>query len=256
MDSENLKRLALTLNNLAPLIWRLAWLSLIAASFSAAFFYARHRLGRPDRERRVPAGVYGFLLLVSAVITFPIGLYFGMQWGCSLPYQGNLCGLWGVFAGGPFASGLAIFLVGGFVALLPADVEPIPVTRTWTVSSAFLKLWHGGYSLAAAFWGFFVVGYFVALGVGMFVTGLFFVILPAAAPLMLWLVSRVYEVIAGVGVWRSSNALIKGKGGTSALTHVESLKIFSAKVVVIVAVLWSVGSPLLFLASGHFCLRR
>jgi hypothetical protein len=256
MDSENLKHLALTLNSLAPLIWGLAWLSPIAASFCAAFFYGRHRRGWPDRERRVPVGVYVFLLLVSAVVGFPIGMYLGMQWGCSLPYQGNLCGLWGVFAGGPFASGLAIFLVGGFVALLPADVEPVPVSRTWTVSSAFLKLWRGQYSLASAFRGFFILGYFVALVVGMFVTGLFFLILPVAAPLMFWLVSRVYEIIAGVGVWRSSNALIKDKGGRLSLTSADSAKILAAKVVVVVAVLWSVGIPLLFLASGRLYLRR
>jgi hypothetical protein len=35
----------------------------------------------------------------------------------------------------------------------------LPLARTWTISSVYLKLWNGHYSLGTAFWGFFVVGY-------------------------------------------------------------------------------------------------
>src|SRR5207245_213254 len=151
MGPDNLNRLASTLNNLAPLLFALAVLSPVVASFGAAAFYARHRRARPNPERRFPAVAYVLVLLVCAIIAYGIGVVIGVQWGCSLPFQGSLCFLWGFFVVGPFASGLAILLVGVSITFVPADVEPVHVARTWTISSVYSKLWNGHYSLAAAF---------------------------------------------------------------------------------------------------------
>jgi hypothetical protein len=111
-----------TVAALFPLLWFLAFLSPIPAIVCAALFYSRHRRARP--ERRLPALAYASILLVCAILAYPFGLSFGASLACSDPTFGNLCGLFGFFVTGPFASSLAIFLVGSLVMLLPPDEEP------------------------------------------------------------------------------------------------------------------------------------
>src|SRR5262245_12716009 len=122
MSPGDVGQIARTINNFAPLLWALALLSPLAASLCAASFYARHRRTRPDPGRHLPILGYIALLLIGAVVAFPIGVAVGIGWGCSLPNPGNLCGLWGFFVVGPFASGVGIFLVGWLISRLPADV--------------------------------------------------------------------------------------------------------------------------------------
>jgi hypothetical protein len=91
------------------------------AIVSAVPFYARHRRARPDPGRHLSPIAYGVVLIVGAIVAFPVGVGLGIQWGCSGPSSDNLCGLRGFLVGGPFASALAIFVVGGLIALLPPD---------------------------------------------------------------------------------------------------------------------------------------
>jgi hypothetical protein len=107
-----------TLVNLLPFLWALGCLSPIVASVCAAFFYGRHRRARPDGHLSVIA--YVALLLVCAIVAYPVGAVLGIPWACSVD-TGNLCGLHAFFVVGPFASALAIFVVGGLIASLPAD---------------------------------------------------------------------------------------------------------------------------------------
>src|SRR5690348_7149648 len=111
-----------TLAALFPLLWFLAFLAPIPAIVCAPLFYSRHRRARP--ERRLPALAYALILLVCAIVAYPFGLSFGASLACSDPTFGNLCGLFGFFVTGPFASSLAIFLVGSLVMLLPPKKSP------------------------------------------------------------------------------------------------------------------------------------
>jgi len=107
--------------NLFTFLWCLAFLSPLPAIFFAARFYAVHRRRRPERDRRLPVIAYVVVLLICSIIAFPFGLFFGISAACADPGAGNLCGLFGFFVTGPFASSLAIVLVSGLIAALPAD---------------------------------------------------------------------------------------------------------------------------------------
>jgi hypothetical protein len=101
------------------LVWCLAFGSAIIC---AGWFYGRHRRARPDRGRQMPALAYALVLLIGAVIGYPLGVSLGVAWACHPP-AGNLCGLVGVFLVGPLASALAIVLVGSLILLVPSDRE-------------------------------------------------------------------------------------------------------------------------------------
>jgi hypothetical protein len=232
-----------TLSNLLPLLWALGCLSPVVAGVCAAFFYGRHRRARPDAERHLSVVAYIALLLVCAVVAYPIGALLGIPWACSVD-TGNLCGLHAFFVVGPFASALAIFAVGGLIASLPADVEPAPVVKTWSVSSIWSKFWNGQYSLAASFWGFFVGGYFVSLTVGGLAAALVLFILPVLAPPIYALVPVVYEIGAAVAVWRSAKARLVGTGESS-LPFADSAKTVAARIVVVAVVAWLIRARLL-----------
>jgi hypothetical protein len=113
-----------TLGDLFPLLWALAFLSPMVAIFCAARFYAVHCRRRPKPERRLPLVAYVLLLLVCAILAFWPGTIYGFSLAC--PGFGNLCGLFGVFVTGPFASSLAIIVVSGLIMFLPADEAPPP----------------------------------------------------------------------------------------------------------------------------------
>ncbi len=234
-------------------LWCLAFLSPLAAIFFAVRFYAVHRRRRPERDRHLPVVAYVMILLVCAIIAFPFGLSLGISAACSGPGAGNLCGLFGVFVTGPFASSLAIVLVSGVIAILPADgpallpvakAASIPSTAAFVHSKWYRKLWYGQYSLARSFWGFFVLGTFVGVILGMNPVFLF---LPAA--LIYRPVFLVYQIIAGVGVWRSANGLVARSGGRASMTFSDSMKVVAAKVVVVLLIV--VQCILLLRTLGH-----
>lgn len=161
------------LGNLFPFLWFLAFLSPLGAISFAVRFYAVHCRRRPEGNRRLPVPVYVVILLVCAIIAFPFGLFLGIRAACSGPAAGNLCGLFGFFVTGPFASSLTIFLFSGLIAALPAD-EPALLSAGEAASVAadkaprspadempiaaktawYRTLWRGQYSLARSFWGF------------------------------------------------------------------------------------------------------
>src|SRR3954453_2635365 len=103
------------------LLWVLGFLSPIPATGCAVVFYSRHCRARP--EHQLPGIAYVLILLVCAIIAFLFGMFYGISLACSSPKCGNLCGLFGFFVTGPFASSLAILLIGGLVMLLPPDQE-------------------------------------------------------------------------------------------------------------------------------------
>jgi len=136
--------------------------------------------------------------------------------------------LFGFFVTGPFASALAIFLISGLIVLVPADEAAIPADDAPIHAKTrwYRELWHGQYSLARSFWGFFVLGTFVGVIIGMNPVFLF---LPVFRPVLL-----AYEITAGVGVWRSANALIATRGPS--VKYTDSMKIIAAKTAVVLVV--------------------
>jgi hypothetical protein len=179
---------------------------------------------------------YVLVLLVCAIIALPFGGFFGISQACAPPGAGNLCGLFGFFVTGPFAFSLAIFLIAGLIALLPAD-EPASIAAGAATfipgdkaplqpkTRWYRKLWRGQYSLAHSFWGFFILGTVVGMIVGMNPVFLF---LPGTA-LIFRLVVLGYQITAGVGVWRSANAVIATRSGTPSGTYTGSMEIIAAK---------------------------
>jgi hypothetical protein len=227
-------------------LWSLAFLSPLPTIFFAVRFYTIYRRRRPGRGRRLPVVTYVVVLLVCAIIAFPFGLFLGIDAACSGPGAGNLCGLFGFFVTGPFASSLVTFLVSGLIAVLPAD-EPalLPAGEAGSVPSSladetpkdaetkwYRKLWRGEYSLARSFWGFFILGTVVCTIIGMNPVLLF---LPGAA-VAFWLVFLGYQMTAGVGVWRSANALLAQSGGRASITSADAIKAVAAKIVVVLLI--------------------
>src|SRR6266446_298628 len=236
--------------SLFPLLWFLAFLSPVVAIVFAARFYALHCRRRPEPGRHIPLVAYILVLLVCAIVAFPFGTAFGISQACAPPGSGNLCGLFGVFVTGPFAASLAIFLVGGLIALLPADEPaPLPAGEAASIPAEemasipalgapihpktrwYRKLWYGQYSLAYSFWSFFILGTLLGMIIGINPVFLFF---PAA--LVFQPVFFGYQIIAGVGVWRSANAGGAGGGGSPSATHAGSIKIIAAKTVVVLLI--------------------
>jgi hypothetical protein len=230
------------IGNLFPLLWFLAFLSPLAAIFFAVRFYAVHRRRRPEQGRHLPVVAYVVVLLVCAIIAFPFGMFFGVGAACTGPGASNLCGLFGVFVTGPFASSLAIFLVAGLVAALPADEPaqlpagdavsiPADTTRPDATTRWYRKLWRGEYSLGRSFWGFFVLGMVVGTILRLNPIFLFFPARLVFQPLFL-----AYQLIAGIGVWRSADAFAARRGGGAGLALSDSTKVIVAKAVVVLVI--------------------
>jgi hypothetical protein len=239
------------LGSLFPLLWSLAFLSPLVAIFFAVRCYAIHQRRRPERGRRLPVAAYVVVLLVCAIIAFPFGLFLGIDAACTDPRFGNLCGLFGFFVTGPFASSLAMFLVSGVIAALPADESALrPAGEAGSIPADnapssladetprdaktrwYRKLWRGEYSLARSFWGFFILGTVVCTIIGVNPVFLF---LPGAA-LAFRLVFLSYQMTAGIGVWRSANALLAQSGGRSSITFADSMKAVAAKAIVVLLI--------------------
>ncbi|MGD0290960.1 MAG: hypothetical protein ABSC63_15050 [Candidatus Binataceae bacterium] len=157
------------LGKLFPFLWSLALLLPVVAIFFAVRCYALHCRRRPEPERRFPLVLYAVILFVCAIVAFPFGLFFGNSWACSAPQSGNLCGLFGIFVTCPFSSALAIFLVSELILLLPASDTPSAANDTpgHAATRWYRKLCQGQYSFARSFWGFFILGSFVGVIIGM-----------------------------------------------------------------------------------------
>jgi hypothetical protein len=224
-------------------------LSPAVAIICAALFYARHRRGRPNPERRFPIVAYVLILLASAVIGYVFALWFGIYLACVRYPSGNLCGLFGFFTAGPLGAALAVLLVGSLILFLPADAQLLPVAAEpvragdrWRLSSAYLKLWRGEYSLASSFWGFFVLGTYIVRIV--------FLVPLAFGPVL----ALGYDLIAAVGVWRSANAFkMRAEGGSP--VPADSAKIIAAKIVVVLWLLCSICT-LALLTLGRWHLKN
>lgn len=106
---------------LISIAWMIVAGAAITALFSPIYFYTRHSERRPDPARRVPILLYLFLLLCGGAIGFFFGMIKGIDWACSGPDPGNLCGLAGVFVTGPLGAAFAIGVAGSLILLLPAD---------------------------------------------------------------------------------------------------------------------------------------
>jgi hypothetical protein len=214
-----------------PLLWAFGLFSPVLASIAAVFFYGRHRRTQPDQQGRISVTAYVSMLLICAVIAFAVGLQFGVTWACSSGIGGNLCGLVGFFIIAPLSAALAIFVVGASILLLRGR-SMHPVT-TWKISSAYLKLWRGQYSLGQSFWGFFILGTCIAWIAGIF-GGLLFVLYPPTLPVFRLLFLG-YLITAAVGVWRSSGGA--GHDGAQSRTFIESAKSIGARTTVVAVVL-------------------
>jgi hypothetical protein len=232
--------------------WFLAFLSPLAAIFFGVRFYAVHRRRRLEHGRHLPVAAYVVILLVSAIVAFPFGLFIGISAACSSPGASNLCGLFGVFVSGPVASSLGIFIAGGLIAALPADepvllsaggATPLPADEAPRPAKTgwIRKLWRGDYSLGRSFWGFFILGTLIGMIIGM--NALF---LPVA--LLFRLVFLAYQVAAGVGVWRSADRLVVWRGAHAAMALSDSMKVIAAKLVVVLFI--GIHAILLFRTLG------
>jgi len=135
---------------------------------------------------------------------------------------------------GPFSSALAIFLVSGLILLLPADDAHIAANDTPSQATTrwYRKLWQGQYSFARSFWGFFILGTFVGVIIGMNPVFLFLPVFLFSLGFQLCLFA--YEITAGVGVWRSANALIAPRGPSVKFN--ASMKIIAAKTIVVLVI--------------------
>ena len=90
----------------------------IAGIWSAVRSYIRHR-DRIEPERRVSAALYVIAVVVCGGVAGFFGVIFGVSLACSGPRAGNLCGLVGVLIVGPIFCGLAMFLIGLALSLIP-----------------------------------------------------------------------------------------------------------------------------------------
>lgn len=82
---------------------------------SAVLFYVRHG-HRTTADQRMPLPLYVAAVLVVAAVATLGGVLAGVDWACSRPAYGNLCGLVGVLVTGPIAGTMAVVLVGLFVS--------------------------------------------------------------------------------------------------------------------------------------------
>jgi hypothetical protein len=90
-----------------------AMLSPIFAIGFATYYYRLFRRA-PEPKLAVPAVAFIAILLISALISYFLGIGIGVEVACSSASSGNLCGLFGYFVLGPLFSSLSIILVAKF----------------------------------------------------------------------------------------------------------------------------------------------
>jgi hypothetical protein len=91
----------------------------------AAFFYSRHYNRTPGGENRFPLGLYVVALLTCAVMAFWVGVGLGVEYACSRPSWGNLCGLLGIFVVGPLSSIITVTVVSWLMTHFPLQMKRI-----------------------------------------------------------------------------------------------------------------------------------
>src|SRR4051812_22709931 len=91
----------------------------------ALIFYSRHCARTPQWENRFPLGLYVVVLLICAFMAFWAGIAWGVDFACSRPSPGNLCGLWGVFIVGPLSSIITVTIVSLLVTYFPLRMKRI-----------------------------------------------------------------------------------------------------------------------------------
>lgn len=115
-----------------------------------AIFYIRHCNQTPRVENRFPLGLYIVLLLTCAFVAAWVGIGLGVEYACSGPSPGNLCGLPGFFVVGPLSSIVAVTVVSWLMTYFPLQMKRIaPV-------GLILILLAGGYHYRYQFSGFFL----------------------------------------------------------------------------------------------------
>lgn len=91
----------------------------------AAIFYSRHYNQTPRGENRFPLGLYVVALLTCAFVAFWVGVGLGVEYACSRPSWGNLCGLLGIFVVGPLSSFITVTVVSWLVTYFPLQMKRI-----------------------------------------------------------------------------------------------------------------------------------
>jgi hypothetical protein len=104
---------------------------------------------------------------------------------------------------------------------------------TETDDHSLAKLWRGQYPLGKAFWGYFVFG-----GIGIYGAArqkpILFPDTPSVEIIVFQLLLWAYTINAAVGVWRSADALIDIHSWNGLPRYSATVKIFSAKLWVLV----------------------
>jgi len=91
----------------------------------AAIFYSRHYNQTPRGESRFPLGLYVVALLTCAFVAFWVGIGLGVEYACSRPSWGNLCGLLGIFVVGPLSSFITVTVVSWLLTYFPLQMKRI-----------------------------------------------------------------------------------------------------------------------------------
>jgi hypothetical protein len=91
----------------------------------AAIFYSRHYNQTPRGENRFPLGLYVVALLTCAFVAFWVGVGLGVEYACSRPSWGNLCGLLGIFVVGPLSSIITVTVVSWLMTYFPLQMKRI-----------------------------------------------------------------------------------------------------------------------------------
>jgi hypothetical protein len=91
----------------------------------AAIFYSRHCNQTLRGENRFPLGLYVVALLTCAFVAFWVGVGVGVEYACSRPSWGNLCGLLGIFIVGPLSSIITVIVVSWLMTYFPLQMKRI-----------------------------------------------------------------------------------------------------------------------------------
>jgi hypothetical protein len=91
----------------------LALLSPVVAIAFAIRCYKLHR-NAPPPKRSISVATFIAVLLVSALISYWLGVGVGINVACSSASSSNLCGLWGFFVLGPLLSSFTVSLLAQF----------------------------------------------------------------------------------------------------------------------------------------------
>jgi hypothetical protein len=95
------------------------------AIIPAAIFYSRHCNRTPGGENRFPLGLYVVALSTCAFVAFWVGVGLGVEYACSRPSWGNLCGLLGIFVVGPLSSIITVTVVSWLMTFFPLQMKRI-----------------------------------------------------------------------------------------------------------------------------------